>query len=234
MSKKIINQSFNDALNQERQKTKALAATTQLNQEVSHPDTWVGCNASKTTQRPVPKMMELAAKPINAYTITTPANVETCFSSSSASEGMGRRELIDGGGRKSSDLRILSSLRIYDSHNLMNTLTAQIKLIRNLAERFSGRTHFKNSVISINVSGRPWTKRSPNPAWNICQLDNTFLRKLIFAISLSGVTGPSSQINFVFFDFFNVRGRHVSMSFSFGKLPKSFDVSVEACGVVHG
>ena len=170
----------------------------------------------------MPAMATPKRKPVN------------CFSSSSSSpDGMGRCLLIDGGGRKSSDLLSRSSLRIDISHNLMYTLTTQIKLIRNLAERTSGRTHLENSIISINVSRRPWTKWTPNPAIDGRELSRSFFGKLIFTKTLPGVTNPSSQINFGIFKFFNMCGRHVSVPLSRGKLLQGSDISIETCGVVH-
>ena len=157
-----------------------------------------------------------------------------CFSSNSSSlAGKDRCLLIDGGGRKSSARLRRSSLRIDISHNLMHTLTTQVELIRNLAERLSGRTHFKNLLISINICRRPWTKRSPNPARYIRELSSSFFGKLIFTKTLPGVTNPSSQINFGIFEFFNMCGRYVSVALSRSKLLQSSDVSIETCGVVH-
>ena len=115
----------------------------------------------------------------------------------------------------------------------MNTLTAQVKLVSNLAERFAGRTHLKNSIIPINVSGRPRTKRSPYPARDARELPRSFFRKLTFAISLSDITNPSSQINSGIFEFFNVSCRHVGVFFTDGKLPKGSDVGFETSSVVH-
>ena len=115
----------------------------------------------------------------------------------------------------------------------MNTLTAQVKLVCDLAEGFTGSSHLKNLFIPINVSGRSRTKRSPNPSRDARELPRSFFRKLIFSISLSGVSNPSSQINSGIFEFFNMSCRHVRVAFPIGELFKCSDVSFKTSGVVH-
>ncbi len=187
-----------------------------------------------TTQSTEPYTADAMTSPSTPAMNTPKINPVNCFASSSSSlAGITRCLLIDGGGRKSSDLLRRSSLRIDVSHNLVHTLTAQVKLVSNLAERFSGRTHFENLLISINVSGRSWTKRSPNPTNDGGELSRSFFGKLIFAETLPGVTNPSSQINSRIFEFFDVSCRYVSMSLTKGELLKGSDVSIETSGVVH-
>lgn len=222
------------ALAHERHKTATPATSTQLVQEISHPDICDGPRSLKTIQAPVPYSIEVNMNPTMSPKKIIPTKPITAFSSSSSSEGMGRCLSIDGGGRNNSDLLSLSSLRINVSHNLMNTLTAQIKFVGDLAERFSGRTHFENSLISINISRRPRTQRSPHPAGNARELSYSFFRKLIFSVTLPGVTDPSSQTNFRFFDFFDMRRRHVRVAFPLSELLYGFYVFVESCFIVHG
>ena len=174
------------------------------------------------------------ANPSTPARRTEKTNPVICFSSNSSSvAGITRCLLIDGGGRKSSDLLSRSSLRIDISNNLMNTLTAQIKLVCNLAERFPRCAHFKNLIISIYVSGRSRAKRSPHPARDARELPRSFFRKLIFSITLPGVTNPGPQINSVFFKFFDVSCRYVGVSLTSSKLSEGSDVGFETSGVVH-
>ena len=187
-----------------------------------------------TTQSTRPYAADATMSPSTPAMATPSRKPVICFSSNSSSEaGMTRCLLIDGGGRKSSDLLNRSSLRIDVSHNLMNTLTAQIKFVSNLAEGFTGRAHLKNSFIPINVSGRPWTKRSPHPSRDTRELSRSFFRKLIFTETLPGVTNPCPQINSGIFEFFNMSCRHVGVSFTNSKLPKGSDICFETGSVVH-
>ena len=187
-----------------------------------------------TTQSTRPYAADATMNPSTPAMATPSRNPVNCFSSNfSSSTGMTRCLLIDGGGRNNSDLLNRSSLRIDISHNLMNTLTAQVKLVRNLAEGFAGRTHLKNLLISNNVSGRPWTKRSPHPSRDTRELSRSFFRKLIFTKTLPGISNPGPQINSGIFEFFDMSCRHVGVSFTNSKLPKGSDVCFETGGVVH-
>ena len=186
-----------------------------------------------TTQSTRPYAADATMNPSTPAMATPSKNPVTCFSSSFSSTGMTRCLLIDGGGRKSSDLLSRSSLRIDISHNLMNPLTTQVKLIRNLAEGFAGRAHLKNSIIPINVSGWSRTKRSPHPSRDARELSSSFFRKLIFTKTLSGISNPGPQINSGIFEFFDMSCRHVGVSFTNSKLPKGSDVCFETGSVVH-
>jgi len=145
----------------------------------------------------------------------------------------GGRHLFDGGGRNIL-FPIFSSLRINIALNyLMNTLSGKIKFIRNLAERQSRSTHFKNFRISSNISSWPWLKRTPLPPWDNRDSFYSIRRKFIFLISLPRITNPGSKINFCSFDYFNMNSRNSTVALSRRELPKSICIHLKACFVVH-
>jgi hypothetical protein len=223
-----------DALSQVLHRINITEITTQSNHRRPSVSVPVDSRILEVTQTPVPYITAVNSNPSTPARRTNPTNALICFSSSSASGGIvGRRVLTDGGGRKSSDLLSRSSLRIDGSHNLMNTLSTQIKNIGNMTKGLTFSSQFNNRFIPINVSRRPWTKRAPNPFFYEREFMSSFFRKLIFAISLSGVASPSSQGNFRFFEFLNMCRRNFSVTFALGELLERTDVGVETCCVVH-
>lgn len=184
---------------------------------------------SRMRYKDVPTINDITAMPITARSKVLTNDPSGPKSMSSYDDGV----WFDGGGRNI-ELPIFSSLRInIVLYNLMDSLPGKIKLIRDLAERQSGSTHFENFRISSNICGRPWLKRAPLPSRNFLDSFYSIFRKFFFSISLPRITDPGTKINFFALYKFYVNRGNSAMSFSNRELPKSIYVHLKTCCVVH-
>lgn len=213
-------------------------ASTQDRVQSIAPASW---STSRTMMPAIAYTDAVATVSSKAATNIATANPARARSSRTSSAGFTFLSQLsnDGGGRdllllrNKASRRKFSSLRIFPFHYLVDSLSGEVEFIRYLAETSAGGPQFVNSHISWNIRRRPRTKRSPLPAWNSLELDDSFWRKLIFSFSLPHVSNPSTQSNFVSFDNFDMHGRNSTMAVACRELPEGQNVILKSCFIVH-
>lgn len=118
-------------------------------------------------------------------------------------------------------------------NNLMNALTAQIKLVCDLAERRTRSAHLQNFVISVRICCWTRLKWTPLPTGNSLDSGRALIRKLIFSAPLANITNPSPQSDIIIFNNFSVDGWNITMTFSRRKLKKCFNIGIESSHIIH-
>jgi len=125
-----------------------------------------------------------------------------------------------------SDQRVLAN-------NLMDTLTAQIKLVCDLAERLTAAVEFHNPNISVGVSGRTRTQRTPLPSAERFKNSDARRSKLPFTTALPQVTNPRAKRDFKFAEKLSVRGRDSEVAFPLAETIECFKGQFKPRDVVH-
>lgn len=143
-------------------------------------------------------------------------------------DGIAALWVVDGGGRPR---RPLGDFQFSDY--LMDALPRQIKLISNLPERPAFAAHYFDFFVPSSVGCWPWLERTPLPICDFFQTGDAGGSKLTLAISLTNVSGPSSKIDFLIFEFLNMCRWNFRIVFPTDVLLECSDVNVEFCGVVH-
>ena len=119
------------------------------------------------------------------------------------------------------------------ANDLMNALTAQIKLVRDLAERLTAAVEFHDENISVGVSGRTRTQRSPLPSAERFKNSDARRSKLPFATALPKVTNPRAKRDFQVADKLSVRGRDSEVAFPLAETIECFKGQFKPRDVVH-
>ena len=142
-----------------------------------------------------------------------------------ASKSSSRSISWSGGGQ-------LVGLRIL-ANDLVNALTAQLKLISNLTKRLSARTKIQYQRVALNV-GR-WTRLqwTPLPTRDSFELRNSGLRKQSLLAALTHVADPSSKGDLTSIDHLDMSSRHIAMQLPRRELNKCFFIKFEPGVVVH-
>ena len=119
------------------------------------------------------------------------------------------------------------------AYNLMYALTAELKLISNLAKRLSAESKIHYQRVALRVRGWAWLEWSPLPSGNCLKLLDPGLRKKTLLVALPHVANPGTKIDFLGIKNFNVRGRNAAVSLPDSELIKCIFISVESGDVVH-
>ncbi len=125
-----------------------------------------------------------------------------------------------------SDHRILAN-------NLMDALTAQIKFVRDLAERLTAAVEFHNPNISVGVSGRTRTQRTPLPSTERFKNSDARRSKLPLTTTLPKVTNPRAKRDFKVADKLGVRGGDTEVAFPLAETIECFKGQFKPRDVVH-
>ena len=119
------------------------------------------------------------------------------------------------------------------ANDLMNALTTQIKLVRDLAERLTAAVEFHDENISVGVSGRTRTQRSPLPSIERFKRSDARRSKLPLATALPKVTNPGTKRDFSSFNKLSVHGRDTEVAFPFAETIECFKGQFKPRDVVH-
>jgi len=143
-----------------------------------------------------------------------------------ASKSSSRSISWSGGGQLLIGLRILAN-------DLVNALTAKLKLISDLTKRLSARTKIKYQRVALNVCRWARLEWSPLPTRNSFELRNSGLRKQSLLAALTHVADPSSKGDLTSIDYLDMSSRHIAMQLSRRELNKCFFIKFEPGVVVH-
>lgn len=126
----------------------------------------------------------------------------------------------------------ISSHRIL-ANNLMNALPAQVKLVRDLAQRLTAAVEFHNSDIPVGVSGRTRTQRSPLPSIERFKNSDARGRELPFPTALTKIANPRTKRDFQVADKLGVHSRDTEVAFPFAETIECFKGQFKPRDVVH-
>lgn len=118
-------------------------------------------------------------------------------------------------------------------HNLVNALTAQVKLVGNLAKCAALATKRKNLFVSVDVGGGPRAERSPLPTREGFQLCDARTREETLLLALAHIAHPSPDVYFLPFYDFNMNRRDSAVPLTSSELLEGSGVLFKAGVVVH-
>lgn len=119
------------------------------------------------------------------------------------------------------------------ANNLMDALTTQIKLVRDLAERLTAAVEFHDENIPVRVSGRTRTQRSPLPSTERFKNSDARRSKLTFATALPKVTNPRTKRDFQVPNKLSVHSRDAEVAFPFAETIECFKGQFKPRDVIH-
>ena len=118
-------------------------------------------------------------------------------------------------------------------HNLVDTLTAQAKIVSNLGQGLSPLASLPDVLVSLVLATGARSQRTPLPSGKHLQGTDAFRRKFTFSVSLPGVVDPVSEPQLHAIEHLDVDRRDCTMIFSHSKLVECTNVQKELLGMIH-
>ena len=119
------------------------------------------------------------------------------------------------------------------THNLVDTLSAQPKVVSNLRKRLPPHASLTNLSVPCILSARSGTQRSPFPAGKHLQGTASIRRKFTFPMPLPCVVHPVAKPNVLVAEVFDMSCRDCAVTLANAKLVQCTDVKKELFRMVH-